>query len=159
MTSDLHARGGAAVAVLNRMEPWEANTVIHLRLWCDGPAGQEKVLSDYRRALPGKRAEQQCHCFECLLRTVIASAHRPLVRHALGCACVGADENILINMMKTAADGHLNDAALIATLLSGPAQAERIALLAGEVGTTARQIHTSYKKIQPEANGKVTRLH
>ena len=132
MSADHHARGGAAVAVLSRMDAWEADVVLSLRLWCEGPQGQAQVWSAFRR---------------------------PLVRHDVGCACVGADEAIFLNLIRTAADGHLTDAALIATLLTGPAEAERIALLAGEVGACARRMNSSHDPIQPEAAPNVVRLH
>ena len=57
-------RGGAAVAVLNRMEAWEANMVLNLRLWCDGPKGQSMVWNEYRSALPGRVAQDACRLFE-----------------------------------------------------------------------------------------------
>lgn len=159
MSMDHHARGGAPVAVLSRMDPWEANVVLNLRLWCEGPRGQAEVWSEFRRALPGPQARRACEDFERLLHALSACVHRPLVRHDVGCACVGADEAIFLNLIRTAADGHLTDAALIATLLTGPAEAERIALLAGEVGSCARRIHGRAEILQPETAPNVVRLH
>ncbi|MEM6889210.1 MAG: hypothetical protein AAF636_13840 [Pseudomonadota bacterium] len=159
MTPDHHARGAAAVAVLSTMDAWEANLVLNLRLWCTGPQGQAQVWGEYRRALPGPAARRECHTFETLVRTLTALAHRPLVRHAVGCACVGADESIFVNLIRTAADGHLTDAALIATLLTGPSQAEQIAMLAGEVGSCARKIHSTQAKPTTLDAPNVVRLH
>ncbi|MEM1073378.1 MAG: hypothetical protein AAF665_01760 [Pseudomonadota bacterium] len=159
MITDHHARGGATVAVLSKMEAWEANMVLNLRLWCEGPAGQEQVWTEYRRALPGAEAKRECHAFECLLRTLVATAHRPLVRHDVACACVGADEGVFVNLIRIASEGHLTDAALIATLLSGPAQAEQIAILAGQVGECAKRIHRSDANYIPSSPQKVVRLH
>ena len=141
MNIDHHARGGAAVGVLNRMSAWEANLVLNLRLWCEGPEGQEQVWSEYRRALAGDDAKRECRTFETLLRSLIDAAHRPMVRHEVGCGCLGADEGIFLNLVRTASDGHLRDAALIATLIVGPAYAEQIAMLAAHVGECARKIH------------------
>ena len=141
MKPDYHERGGVAVAVLNRMEAWEANMVLNLRLWCDGPKGQSLVWNEYRKALPGAQAQRACKQFETLLKTLIDQAHRPLVTHDVGCCCVGADECIFVNLIRFASDGHLNDAALVATLIAGPTYAEQIAVLAGEVGHCARNIH------------------
>lgn len=159
MTAPHHARGGAAVGVLSQMEAWEANLVLNLRLWCEGPLGQQQVWAEYRKTLHGSEAQRECHTFEVLLRTLVATAHRPLVRHDVGCACVGADEGILVNLVRTASDGHLTDAALIATLMVGPAHAEQVALLAGQVGSCTRRIHASTPELSPAPTPNVVRLH
>lgn len=159
MMTDQNARGGAAVAVLTRMDAWEANLVLNLRLWCEGPNGQTQVWNEYRAALPAEEAHKACRAFEVLLNTIMDKSYRPLVRHDVACACVGADESIFANLVRTAADGHLNDAALIATLITGPAQAELIALLAGEVGTHMQRIHHTTKEQPTKARPNVVRLH
>ena len=81
------------------------------------------------------------------------------MRHGAQCACVGADEGILAHLVRTASDGHLNDAALIATLMVGPAQAERVAMMAGQVGATLRLISAEPPHPHPEVATNVVRLH
>ena len=159
MSAAIHARGGAAVAALNRMEAWEANLVLNLRLWCEGPVGQSQARKDYSNALPRYEADRAWYTFEGLLNKIISTASRPMVRHAVGCNCVGSDECVFVNLVRTASDGHLNDAALIATLLSGPAHAEHIAVLAGEVGEAIRGIHRETATHSPPAAPNVVRLH
>jgi hypothetical protein len=159
MTPDHHARGGAAVAVLSKMDPWEANLVLNLRLWCEGPHGQEQVWTEFRRALPGPVAQRECRNFERLLHTLLDAAHRPLVRHDVSCACVGADECVFVNLVRMAADGHLTDAALIATLLAGPSHAEHIALLAGAVGACAQRMHQAHGGPEAVDASSVVQLH
>lgn len=159
MTPNDHAQGGAPVAVLNRLDTWEANTVLNLRLWCEGPEGQEQVWSEFRRALSGQDASDEWRAFQDLISTVISHAKRPLVRHDVGCSCVGSDECIFLNLVRTASAGHLNDAALIATLLAGPAHAEHIAVLAGRVGACARRIHTRDSEPKPNVRPNNVRLH
>lgn len=159
MSTDHHARGGAAVGVLNRMETWEAQLVLNLRLWCEGPRGQEQVWNEYRRLLKSVDAHRECQTFETLVRTITSTAFRPLVRHEVGCSCVGADEGIFLNLVRTASDGHLHDAALIATLLVGPAHAEHIALLAGQVGQCTRKLHSPATQTQTETLAEVVLLH
>ena len=159
MTQDHHARGGVTVAVLNHMESWEANLVLNLRLWCEGPSGQVQVWNEYRRALPGENARNECHAFESLLRTLIANAQRPLVRHDVRCTCVGADEYVFLHLVRCAADGHLSDAALMAALIVGPSKAEQIALLAGQVGSCSRKIHNYPPEFPSNAAPNVMRLH
>ncbi|MEP0503549.1 MAG: hypothetical protein ABJD13_03580 [Paracoccaceae bacterium] len=159
MNSVHHARGGAAVAALNKMDVWEANLILNLRLWCDGPEGQAQARKDYLDAFPQSEADRAWADFENLLKTIFVTSLRPLVRHEVGCNCVGSDECVFANLVRTASDGHLNDAALIATLLSGPSHAEHIAILAGEVGSTIRSIHRKSAPVSPATAPKVVRLH
>lgn len=159
MTMDHYARGGAAVAVLNRMEAWEANLVLNLRLWCEGPKGQAAVWNEFRRSFEGPQASAACRAFEVLINTLADHAHRPLVRHDVGCSCVGADESVFVNLVRTASEGHLNDAALIATLIAGPAKAEHIAILAGDVGASMRHFAEKGGEVQPVSPTNVVRLH
>ena len=159
MRDDYHVRGGASVAVLNRLDGWEANLVVNLRLWCEGPEGKAQVWNDYARTFQNPAATQEMQAFETLMTILIDHAIRPLVRHSVGCACVGSDECIFLNLVKTASDGHLNDAALIATLMAGPSKAEAIAMLAGQVGEGARKIVLK-RTPRPEAGASnVIQLH
>lgn len=160
MNREHHRRGGATVAALNRMDSWEANLVLNLRLWCEGPNGQSHARRDYTGALPEQDADRAWNNFEKLVKKIVGTAHRPLVRHQVGCNCVGSDECVFVHLIRTASDGHLNDAALIATLLSGPAHAEHIAILAGEVGDTIRRIHRAANAPHsPADKTRVVRLH
>ncbi|WP_299546389.1 hypothetical protein [uncultured Tateyamaria sp.] len=156
MSGAHHTRGGAAVAALNRMDDWEANLVLNLRLWCEGPTGKSQARKDYSSVFPEPEADRAWRTFEDLLNKIVLTAARPLVRHEVGCNCVGSDECVFVHLVRTASDGHLNDAALIATLLSGPAHAEHIAIMAGEVGSAIRRIH---KPIPPAVAPNVVRLH
>jgi len=159
MTSEHHRRGGVALAALDHMEAWEANLVLNLRLWCEGPNGQRHAKQDYAETLPEAEVERAWASFEQLVRKVLGTAHRPLIRHEVGCNCVGSDECIFVHLIRTASDGHLNDAALIATLLSGPAHAEHIAILAGEVGDTIRRVHRKTTALSPADTDLMARLH
>ena len=159
MTSAHHKRGGATVAALNRMDAWEAALVLNLRLWSEGPVGQMHVRGAFDRALGQANAKRAWEDFDSLLRRIIASASRPMVRHEVGCNCVGSDECVFAHLVGTASEGHLNDAALIATLLVGPAHAEHIAILAGEVGQCAQHIHRHHPALPTEDTQKAVRLH
>jgi len=159
MTSAHHERGGATVAALNRMDAWEAALVLNLRLWSEGPVGQMHVRGEFDRALDQANAKRAWEDFDSLLRRIVASASRPMVRHEVGCNCVGSDECVFAHLVGTASAGHLNDAALIATLLVGPAHAEHIAILAGEVGQCARRIHRHHPALPTEDTQKAVRLH
>lgn len=159
MRDDRHEAGGASVAVLSHLEGWEANLVVNLRSWCEGPEGQARVWNDYARTLGASRAREEIRTLENLVNTLADYAYRPLVRHCVHCACVGSDECIFLNLVRTASDGHLTDAALIATLLAGPTQAEVIALLAGQVGAGARLVAPGVSGTQQDGNWTGKRLH
>ncbi|MEM9580542.1 MAG: hypothetical protein AAF891_07620 [Pseudomonadota bacterium] len=159
MTASHPSRGGATVSALSHMEAWESSLILNLRLWCEGPQGQSQIWRDYHRSLPKQQAHEMCAAFETLMRTLIDCAYRPLVRHDVSCACVGSDECVFVNLVRVASDGHLNDAALISTLLAGPAQAEHIAILAGRVGECSRQIHEQISEFSSALPKNVVRLH
>ena len=159
MSAAHHARGGATIAALNQMDAWEAKLVLNLRLWCEGPHGQAKACNAYVNALPASEAERAWHMFEGLVTKIIDTTTRPLVRHDVDCNCVGSDECVFVHLVRTASDGHLNDAALIATLLTGPAHAEHIAILAGEVGSALRHKRHKPAPHSPATAPNVVRLH
>ncbi|MEL6313395.1 MAG: hypothetical protein AAFQ60_05010 [Pseudomonadota bacterium] len=159
MRDDTYASGGASVAVLNQLNGWEANLILNLRLWCDSPNGKAQVWNDYARTFRSPLATHEMQAFETLIATLIEYAYRPLVRHDVNCACVGSDECVFLNLVKTASDGHLSDAALIATLIAGPTKAEAIAMLAGQVGEGARQIRPQNHDIDITHATNVVRLH
>ncbi|MEL6679916.1 MAG: hypothetical protein AAFQ51_14505 [Pseudomonadota bacterium] len=135
-----HRRGGAPVSVLTRLEPWEAELILNLRLWFSGPDGQALVWTSYRRALPGPVARAELQAFERLLRLVTDHAHRTLVRRDVACTCVGSDEAVFAHLVSVASAGDLTEASLIATLLVRAAHAEHAALLAGQVGSACRRM-------------------
>ncbi|MCV6593719.1 MAG: hypothetical protein OIF48_12245 [Silicimonas sp.] len=153
------ARGGAAVAALNRLDGWEANLILNMRLWCEGGHGKTQVWDEYLRGYPEMQAQREVEAFSSLMAVISDHAARPLVRHSVGCNCVGSDECVFLNLVRTAADGFLNDAALIATLLAGPARAEMIAMLAGQVGEAARVLYRNTEARPARGASNVVQLH
>lgn len=147
------------MANLRDMDRWEAALVLNLRLWCEGPSGKSAVCRNYAQGMKSEDASLEVAAFETLLNTIIAFSHRPMVRHEVDCSCVGSDECIFLNLVRTASDGHINDAALISTLLAGPAQAERIALLAGQVGECVRRLHNDARTAPIPIGSNVVRFH
>ncbi|MEM6340609.1 MAG: hypothetical protein AAF729_05645 [Pseudomonadota bacterium] len=160
MTAHNHKRGGAAVSVLSALDPWEADLIMNLRLWCSGPVGQRDVCNSYATALPASEARCELAAFESLLGRLTENAHRPLVRHDIGCSCVGSDEGVFAHIAAMASSGDLAEASLVASLLVKAAHAEHIALLAGQVGTTARRMAlTRRKPVKPSARSASVTLH
>ncbi len=161
MTPEHHARGGAVVAILTSLEAWEADLILNLRLWCAGRRGRDQVRGDYRRAFPELVARRGIRDFESLVAMIIDHAHRPIVHHEVGCACVGSDEGIFAHLVRIAADGHGTDAILVAMMLVGPAHAEPVAVLAAHVGICARKMNSSsdLRRADPSITARVVRLH
>lgn len=159
MSSEHHKRGGASLGVLSSMQPWEAELILNLRLWCDGPEGQQEVWNSFTASLPLGTAKNEMEAFERLIRLITSNAHRPLVRHNISCACAGSDECVFAHLVTTASDGHLSDAALIASLLVSPAQAEHVALLAAQVGTSAKKMTQGHTTSLGTASADIIRIH
>lgn len=140
MKMERDIRGAAAVGQLTEVMPWEAELILNMRLWQDGVAGQTQVWNAYARTFGAEDARRKLKSFERLLWVIDANMLRPMVRHVVTCPCIGSDEAVFTNMVRLASDGDLHEASLIATLLVRPAQAEQVALLAGEVGTATRDL-------------------
>lgn len=94
-----------------------------LRLWSDAVEG--------RSALP------EGHSTE-LLRQICglcaSYGRRPLMRHGLGCACLGADEACFAHMVAAAATGAREDALMLAALIVRPDLAPALVALSEQLG-------------------------
>lgn len=159
MSADM-ARGGASVGVLTKMDPWEADCILNLRILCDGIDGRNTVYQSLVRELGTVDGVEAFENLSSLVSFLCRNAHRALVRHDVTCSSVGADEAVFCHIVRMASAGHLNDAALAATLLVGAAHAEQVALLAGEVGQAHRNAaRAAQKTIQTAPTTNVVRLH
>ncbi|MGI3168055.1 hypothetical protein ACRARG_02810 [Pseudooceanicola sp. C21-150M6] len=109
-------RGAAAVgqiALLPEREAWWVRT---LRLWCDGAAGQAALRDQLTLRLGVAQADTFMDRTGDLLTLCTQYARRPLLRHALSCDCVGADEAVFALFTATAAQDR-EEAMMIACLL------------------------------------------
>ncbi|MBM7067253.1 hypothetical protein [Actibacterium sp. 188UL27-1] len=160
MNTEQALRGGAPVGALASIAAWQASLILNLRLWCDGTRGQQQVCADYHNTFPQDRARQEIALFQELIATLMQHAHRPLVRHQVCCSCVGSDECVFAHMVGTASAGQINDAAMVATLLVNAAQAEHLAILAGQVGQCARKMTDPAHHVHDDVprSGTVVRL-
>ncbi|WP_411889251.1 hypothetical protein [Yoonia sp. SDW83-1] len=122
------------------LSPIEASLILYMRLWCDGSDGQTAVWSDLSQALGPQRGRSALGAFEMLFNLCARHGRRPLMRHAVGCCCVGADEACFANFVMTAATGERDDAMLIATLLVRADVAPVITSVAAQVGLALHQI-------------------
>lgn len=143
MTPEHHKRGGATIGALSTLDEWEAFLVRELRLWCAGPEGKAEVWNGFAVSLPRGTAAAEMRVFEDLIGTMSAYSRRPLVRHELHCDCLGADEAVFLHIVKSASNGELHDAAMVAALVVLPAHAERVALMAAQVGASTQLISAS----------------
>ena len=143
MISAKQNRGGAPVGFITEPGAVEAASVLYLRLWCDGPASQSQMWSDFARELGPVQGRSAMQSFEELCRLCTQHGRRPLMRHSVQCKCLGADESCFANFIATAADGEREDAMLIATLLVRPDVAPLIASLATNFGLALKQMHLS----------------
>jgi hypothetical protein len=152
------ARGAAAVGQLAEVSAWEAELILNLRLWQDGDRGRRAVWNAYATALGPREGRAALEAFVDLLKTIEDNMLRPLVRHGVACGCVGSDEAVFANMVRMAAEGELHEASLIATLMVRPAHAERVALMAADVGSTLRTLVARHRPARDRLDGKTPRI-
>ena len=116
--SDLRPNpGGATVADLHALDDDQALAVMMMRDWFEGPDGMWRVRDAFVHTLGEKAGEDAADAFGGFLRFVVAEARRPVMRHALACRCVGADEAVLAQILALAATGAREDAMLTLALL------------------------------------------
>lgn len=109
--------GAATVADLRALDGTRALAILMFRDWCEGPCGRVRVCDMFCDAL-GPDAGSVAHdtwadCLDSLAR----HARRPLVRHGLGCNCVGADEALVAQLFDSAATCAREDALMILALI------------------------------------------
>ncbi|MGB3553526.1 MAG: hypothetical protein WBA25_02680 [Jannaschia sp.] len=109
--------GGATVADLRALPSPQALTVLFLRDWCEGPEGRKRVASVLKGALGPAQGSAACEAWDSLIGMLVGEGRRPLMRHDLGCRCVGSDEAVIANLLAVAATGAREDAMLVVSLL------------------------------------------
>ncbi|WP_342077833.1 hypothetical protein [Yoonia sp. SS1-5] len=143
MTIPFENRGGAAVGFVADLDAVTAASVIYLRMWCNGPDTQACVSNDLAATLGVGRGRKAVQAFDELCRICARHGRRPLMRHAVTCKCVGADEACFGNFVAIAAEGDRDDAMLMATLLVRPDVAPLVVSLAAEFGLALMQMNLS----------------
>lgn len=137
-------RGGTAVGQLSDLDPIEAAAVLYLRLWSDGESGHERLRADFIGSLGLTHGRAALGAFDDLCLHCARYGRRPLMRHALSCSCLGADECCFANLVALAGEGEREDAAMIASLIVRPDLALPMADLAQEVALAFRRmLHTA----------------
>ncbi len=151
MTNAHENRGGAPVGFITELDGVEAAAVIYLRLWCNGPEDQANVWQDFASGLGAVDGRKALKTFEELCRTCSQYGRRPLMRHAVDCKCIGADEACFANFISNAAFGDRDDAMLIATLIVRPDVAPMITSLAADFGLALKRMNLCAPRNMPGA--------
>ena len=150
--------GNAVVGRLTEVAPWEADLIMSMRLWMENADGQRDVWNSYARCYGSDEGHAKMQQFETLLTCLCSHARRPLVRHGLGCDCIGSDEAVLQTLVREAARGDLAEASMIASLLVPASHAEMVAIYAAQVGQAMKEMSRHYKAaktITPATNERV----
>ncbi len=134
------SRGGAAVGRLTDLAPIEAGAVMYLRLWSEGARGRADAASDFDIALGADQGRAAMMTLDLLCSLCASHGRRPLIRHGLGCACLGADENCFAQMIAAASEGAREDAMMMASLIVRPDFAPALASLSEELGMALRRM-------------------
>lgn len=140
MMTPAERRGGAPVGFLQNLDPVEASAVIYMRMWFDGASSQSLVWNDFATALGSQNGRRALNDFEQLCGLCAKHGRRPLIRHSVGCKCLGGDEATFANIIGFASDGALEDAFLMAANLVRPDMAAAIVTLAESFGTTLKHM-------------------
>lgn len=160
MKDTLDIAGSTVVGQLTDIAPWEAKLILTIRLWMDSPDGQAEVWGQFARCFGTRQGRIELRQFETFLTRLLTCARRPLVRHGLGCSCIGSDEAILRTLVSEAERGDLAEAALIASLIAPAHHAEPLALMAARVGSAMKDITRHVPHVPHQTNIMSTRrLH
>lgn len=140
MTAGHPHRGGAPVGFLTELGAVEAGAVLCLRLWCDGPEAKAQLWNEFARALETPAGRRALKSFETLFELWVRHARRPLMRHQVGCKCLGGDEACFANFVAAASEGDREDALMIATTVVRADVAALMVSLAEDFGLALRRM-------------------
>lgn len=140
MKHDPISRGGAPVGHLGELGAIEASAVIYWRLWAQGAEGQRRTQADFRSALGERVGFEAVDALAQIFDLCVRHGRRPLLRHGLGCKCIGADESCFANFIGYASECRREDAALIASLMVDPNLCLPLAGLAQTFGLALRRM-------------------
>ncbi len=140
MGDETGQRGGAPVGLVHNLSPVEAGAVLYLRLWCDGAEPRGRMKAELEGQLGSGPGFQAYEAFDSLCGMCLRYGRRPMVRHQLGCKCLGADESCFANFIGYASEGAREDAFLLAANLVRPDVAMMMVTLAERFGLALRQM-------------------
>ncbi|WP_299813359.1 hypothetical protein [uncultured Jannaschia sp.] len=109
--------GAATVADLQAMDGAQALCVMLFRDWFAGSEGRARVEGVFVEAFGPDAGTMACDAWAELSALLTARTRRPVMRHAMTCRCVGADEAVVAQVLSLAARGEREDAMLVLSLL------------------------------------------
>ncbi len=116
---------------------------MYLRLWGNGANGRADAASDFEIALGNDHGRAAMLTLDRLCSLCANHGRRPLIRHGLNCACLGADENCFAQMIAAASEGAREDAMMMASLIIRPDFAPALVCLSEEFGLALRRMTIS----------------
>jgi hypothetical protein len=134
MTSAARSRGAVPVGVCTHLPPVEGGAVRALRLWFSGAEGRAEMAARFARRFGAEAGGAHLDRLGRFLETLAGSCRRPLMRHGIGCACLGADECVLATLLAAAGEGDRDEAMLLACVL---VRADRAGALVAEAEALA----------------------
>ena len=117
MSAEPRHPGAVPVGRLDDLPPLEREVIHCLRLWCAGPDGPGAVCRELSARHGESAGRGLAADFGELVRTMAGHSRRPLMGHAPGCPCAGADECVFARFVALAAEGAREDAVLMAALM------------------------------------------
>lgn len=151
--------GAAPLGRLVDLPPLERQVVVYVRLWSEGVWGRTEIRADLAARHGAECAGSAAQALDALLRTAVAHARRPLIRHGLGCPCAGADECVFARFVALAAGRAREDAVLIASLLIRADMAMILARQAQTLGLTLMRGQSPRAAEPAPAPAEVHRWH
>ena len=153
----MNGRGATPVGEIDGLPPVELATVVCLRLWCDGTEARDGLRREAARSLGPGFGPEWTEALGNFLDVMLHFGRRPILRHAIGCRCLGADESAVATMVAAATAGEREDAMLIGMLLVRPDMAPSLASLAETVGLGLKRM--SVPTPRPPAGATVHPAH
>jgi hypothetical protein len=133
-------RGAAAVGRLTDMPALEAAVILYLRMWFHGGDSRDRVRQDFADVLGEGQACSTMRGLDQFCALLQQHGRRPFVHHGLKCACLGADESCLAQVISSAACGETEDAMLMASLMVRADMAPCLTALATDFGLSVRRL-------------------
>lgn len=117
MNQGTRSRGGAPVGFLSELPSLEAASVCFLRLWCESAATQKQAVQDLNSLLGAGHGAVAVDALRSICDLLSRHARRKMMRHQMGCSCLGADEACFANLVAEASFGQREDAMMFAMLI------------------------------------------
>lgn len=110
-------RGGSPVGRLSHYGAVESGAILYLRLCLGAGGAMDRAQAGLVEALGEISGLRATEALTDIVTILGDHGRRPMACHGVACQCVGADEACLAQMIGCAAEGAMEDATLMATLL------------------------------------------